>query len=291
MKLRGSGWFLVGVMYTGEQEMNDCLSALAAQRHGKWDLFTINFMDERSAHNELYKTFMKNSESYQYFLKVDADMVLNGPNTLSEIDKFLRSTPNVDHACFSVKDYMSQMAILGMHVFTRRAEWILPVEQLYPDKSPEIPGRKVDVWVAPAPIATHAAKPSSVQAFRYGSHRALKALNPSNVHMAAFQSAVLDRVIKHKNWSMDIALRYALLGAWHAWQGDIPASAVNTEYSLEQELIGRYKGLSVDGLDRLIPNAWEKAVWRRAMVYGWLSWARKVVGTTHRVLRGAWLKR
>lgn len=193
---------LVLTLYSGENELDQCIEALRNQtfRNIKHKIFRD--LPNLEAHRTLYETIMKHSREYDLFIKLDADMVLSNDSVISEISKLFSRDPNVDHAVFAVKDWYSRRNIMGMHVFSRRARWKSIGDRLFVDPNPDIPGSRKLVWDAPAPVAEHSPDPSIEEAYLFGAHRALKIVQP-------------DRSLKHVSQSQ---VQWELLQAvWSAY--------------------------------------------------------------------------
>lgn len=249
---------MIGTLYVGENELSQCESALQEQTYQHWEHIRFDDLPEMEAHEKLYNAFMVRRAEFDFFIKIDPDMVLQAPDTLARILEYLKKRPSLDHACFSVHDYMSNQAMLGLHVFTNRATWTTTKHRYYPDQLPEIPGKRLMVWTKPAPVAQHSPNPSLYQAFHFGAHRMLKALHPANSKLGSYQWDTIHRIAKHAEWNPDPRLRFALLGSWHVWNGDIGYNA-NEAIDLEKSnLFACYANLDESALEHALPKEWSK---------------------------------
>lgn len=248
---------LIGTLYVGENELAECQSSLYRQTFKNWDQFRIDYRSEEEAHSLLYERFMENREEYDFFIKLDPDMVLNRSTVLEEIIHYFCHRPSLDHACFSVYDYMSQQSIMGLHVFTNRVSW-RPIENsMYPDQAPDINGEKVLVWNSPAPVAMHAPNPTYYQAFHFGAHRMLKALNARGLSEACYHWDTVCKIHKHSKKSQDPRLLFALIGAWHVWKGDININAKEALDGEKRQIFDLYSDGDERRLYETIPKNWE----------------------------------
>ncbi len=85
--------------------------------------------------------------------------------------------PQADQINFAVQDVMSISNIMGFLTYSPRARWSLNSDEtLFVDDTPVIPGARLLVWSSPAPIALHSPSPHPCQAFHFGAHRMIKAL-------------------------------------------------------------------------------------------------------------------
>ena len=222
---------LILTLYGGENELDECVAALQSQTYHNWDHRIFRHLPNVEAHRRLYQTVMEERESYGLFIKLDADMVLKDPTSLERIVAYFAASSDLDHAVFSVSDFMTQEDILGLHVFSPRVSWAKLDEALFVDPDPDIPGRRCDVWEDPAPVALHAPNPGDAQAFHFGVQRALKAFQPGRIAAHLFQSrlqwAVLQRLARHYRRSGDPRLARALLGAELVRRGRIGEQAAD----------------------------------------------------------------
>jgi hypothetical protein len=208
---------LIGTLYVDEKERDSCERALAIQGYSSWNHRVFAGLENREAHRQLYQYFMDNRDKYELFIKLDADMVLRSPDSLALIVNEFENTDNLDHAVFHVKDWMSGLQIIGLHVFSNRVSWRLTDEQLFVDPDPVCPGIKKLVVDFPSPIADHSPDPSPFQAFRFGAHRASKILQSGRLWIdcaqADFQWQMLTNI--HDCWQREGDRRrvLALLGA------------------------------------------------------------------------------
>lgn len=261
---------LIGTLYTGEKELAASEAALASQSYMNWQRFRIDHKPEAMAHCELYRRFEAESGAFDLFLKIDADMILTDTNVLTRIVHYLGERSRVDHACFAVRDYMSSMLMMGLHVFTPRARWPTPAPKYHPDPNPAIPGMRLEVWDTPAPVAEHASDPSPYQAFHFGAHRTLKALHGRSASARRRQWDVLAHVARHAQRNSDPRLRLALLASWHMAQGDMSDHADDVINEDKQALFERYHNCTGLDLDDLLPANWTRELIARGKRKSWL---------------------
>jgi hypothetical protein len=67
---------LVGTLVTIENELSDCIAKVAAQTGITVEHFFIRDLADVDAHWTMYKTFMERAAHFDFFVKVDADMVI-----------------------------------------------------------------------------------------------------------------------------------------------------------------------------------------------------------------------
>ncbi|MGM0582456.1 MAG: hypothetical protein ACQETL_17390 [Bacteroidota bacterium] len=208
---------LVGTLYSGENEFEECKKSLENQTYTDWDHFILKNLPNKEAHDRLYKAFMDKSDEYDLFLKLDADMVFSKDNALQVIVDLFKKEPNLDHAVFKVKDWASGLMIIGQHVFSSRAKWEFNDEQLFVDHSPQIPGQKINFFGSPSPLVIHSPNPSPFQAFHFGVHRALKIVQHQKKKINLFrmltQWKLLKNIWRQFEKKKDVRRAYILSGA------------------------------------------------------------------------------
>jgi hypothetical protein len=226
---------LVLTLYSGEAEYGRCGESLEFQNYSPWEHRTFENLPNAEAHARLYGTIMAESQNYDLFLKLDADMVFSDSDVLSDLVQFFEDRPQLDHLVVVVNDWMTDSRIIGAHLFSSRVWWGRNAETLYVDPNPEFPGRKLVVDDPPRNLILHAGDPSPLQAFHFGAHRALQAsqvyrnLWDARPHNARIQWKYLDRVWRHFERSGDRRLGLAVLAADMVFRKELPATA--NEYS------------------------------------------------------------
>lgn len=170
---------LVGMMYSGENEYEEAKQALAQQSHQHYQLIEVKNIANKLAHDTLYDHFMAHAASYDYFLKLDADMVLAHDNVLAEMVETMVQAGSA-HLFAYVKDCPSGLMIPGIQMFKSDTRWLGSDEHLNVDYAPKLSGASImktdENWI------NHMPNPSNYQLFRYGIHKALKSLQPDRDH-------------------------------------------------------------------------------------------------------------
>jgi hypothetical protein len=165
---------LILLLSSGENELEDCKLSIKNQKNVDFDIFHIKDLPNKEAHLKLYKTIEENIDYYSIFVKVDADMVFLDDYKLYEIIKCFTKDDELDHIAFSVFDWYSQKAIIGMNAFSNRCFWPKFDDLLFVDPLPCYPGKSKIVWNSPAPVALHSPNPSIIESIQFGFHRGKK---------------------------------------------------------------------------------------------------------------------
>jgi hypothetical protein len=165
---------LVGTLYTIENEFQDCLASLERQTLRDFDHFVIQGMPNRQAHDQLYERFMNNAGEYDFFIKLDADMVIRSQHLLADIVTEFEQRPQIDLLTILVHDYFTDRLVEGLHTFRSHVRWQKRTDDVFTD-SHSIPRDRIFVDRDQlAPAAYHCPDPSDFQSFHYGLHRGVK---------------------------------------------------------------------------------------------------------------------
>jgi len=208
--------FLIGMLYSGENEYAESRRSLERQSLGDWELLQIENLPNKQAHDALYRAFMEKADRFRFFLKLDADTVFNSERSL-EILLSLLDVPERDLLVTDAHDWISDTPIpAGMQSYSSRVRWPVSPDLLMVDHTPVFPGHGHRQYLPPVPIAVHSPNPSSFQAFRYGVHRALKAIQPDrrrkDVRRAVLHWSVLKNIWRSYRAHGDARRLAALLG-------------------------------------------------------------------------------
>jgi hypothetical protein len=124
---------LVGVLHTIENEFEECLAAIRRQTHTAVDVFVIEKLRNREAHERLYRTFMERAGEFDVFVKVDADMVLCRDDFFAGVARVFRESPDVDRLYVAVDDFFTQKLIMGLNCYRNTVRWPSSSEDLFVD--------------------------------------------------------------------------------------------------------------------------------------------------------------
>lgn len=256
---------LILSLYAGEGQFESCCRMLQSQEYKNWTHTVIRDLPEREAHQRLYQTVMENRDEFDYFMKLDADMVFSRRSALREAIAYLGQRPGLDHVVFAVDDWMTQAPILGIHVFSNRVSWGAAPRALYPDPDPHRPGWRESVWGDPAPFIIHSPEPSPYQAFQFGIHRAFKAfsrkklISPMN---ALVQWRTLKRVWLHFTRSGDHRLGLAIFGAELVRRGVLEFSRSGFVCSEYERIFVDYEHMDSDHIRAALSPFWGQVLRR-----------------------------
>ena len=191
-------------MYSAENEFMESRNSALNQKYCRVEHYVIKDLNEFDAHNLLWKVLNSRSESYDLFVKLDADTILRRSNLFHTAHERLISR-NFDGIQLSLFDYYSQSSIYGLGIFLPKVRFMQSRSRLFADRAIDRHlfkiGQNLDIDFL-EDAGFHCRYPSAEQSYRYGLHRWKK---------GQFN---LIRLV-HKNWIIerDSARGWALIGA------------------------------------------------------------------------------
>ncbi len=221
---------LVGILHAGEFELPACVDSISVQKEIALEYFLISNKGNKQAHDELYSTFMSRSGEFDYFFKLDADMTLRSPHSLCALVSAMRSK-GAAHALSYVFDHPSSLAIPGVQIFRSDSRWEGSDEQLNVDYPPRLTGESMLI-IDPIYV-DHMSSPSHYQLFRYGIHKALKAIQhgrgaKKSVQKGLLHSAIINGMARNfVSGRQDLV--WALIGARLVFDGGLPSEGYHSD--------------------------------------------------------------
>lgn len=219
---------IVGILFSGENELESCLASLGRQVYQKIDHFVISNLPNIEAHETLFNRFMQVSSEYELFFKLDADMEIKDPNLLANVVEFFQKNPNIDRYTVPVFDCMTDRLVNGANFFRNNAKWTAVEDNVFTDRCCSVPLDRVYVdYNINEKTILHCPNPSLFQAFHFGVHKGVK-----------FNASVKrwDKVERWQDidlvWEMlkkygDKKFGFAALGGELALRGDFNINHVN----------------------------------------------------------------
>jgi hypothetical protein len=221
---------LVGVLHSGEAEFPLCLKSVDSQRGVDIETIAISGRPNKAAHDELYGTFMSRASACDYFFKLDADMTLRTPESLFSLISLVQKR-GAAHGLSYVFDYPSSLAIPGVQLFRSDSKWEGSEEQLNVDYPPRLCGESMLI-VDPI-FVDHMLSPSQYQLFRYGIHKALKAIQHGrgpnkSVQKGLLHSSIINGIARNfLSGRQDLV--WALIGARLVFDGGLPSEGYHSD--------------------------------------------------------------
>jgi len=263
--------FLVLTLYSGENELDACRDSVAAQTGVDATHEVFSGYSNIDAHRALYRKIMDHVLDYDLFLKLDADMVLKRPTALREVAKYFDQRPDLDQMVAMVDDHYTGSRIYGVHTFSPRVRWNLDLpDKLFVDPDPEYDGKLIRNPPEIPVFVDHAPDPSAYQAFHFGYHRMLKALQPGRKHKsgvhAQYQISVLQRVENQYYETGSGKLGLTVLAADLVRKGQLFGQTGDKRDSEVENAFEKAKGLGEQEVRRII----SKSRLTRRIAYWWL---------------------
>lgn len=221
---------LTGILHSDESEFAQCKSSLGYQIGVEIESFVLSGLSNKVAHDELYSTFMSRAAEFDYFFKLDADMTLRSPDSLRLLVDIV-SRNRAAHALSYVYDGPSGLAIPGVQLFRSDSRWEGSDEQLNVDYPPRLMGESVLV-VDPI-FVDHMSSPSTYQLFRYGIHKALKAIQhgrgaKKSINKGLLHSAIINGMARNYFGGRS-ELVWALVGARLVFEDGVPGEGYHSD--------------------------------------------------------------
>lgn len=266
---------LVLTLYSGENEFDLCKASVSEQKDVSVEHVTFENLPNAEAHRRLYSEIMARASDFDLFVKLDADMVISRPTALSEISTYFASRPTLDHLVVEVNDHFSGKRIAGVHTFSPRVRWNLEKgDALFVDPRPRCRGTRANFPPEIPVFVDHAPKPSRYQAFHFGFHRALKALQRERQGQrplqAIYQIDVLRDVDRHYRRSGRDVLAYAVIGARMVWSGELSGHSGDKKDPDVERAFDRLAALdpvAVQALARKGRLGWYASMWRARLYF------------------------
>ncbi|MEL7357652.1 MAG: hypothetical protein AAFN40_13920 [Cyanobacteria bacterium J06560_6] len=242
---------LVGVMYCIENEFLECIQSIQNQSYKDFEYFVLENLSNKDAHEQLYQTFMREAESYDLFVKVDADMVIARDSFFQEVVNYFSTFSDVDDLQIAVHDFFTDRLVYGLHVYSRRMKWEEDKEQIFVDwpERKNMPIKRVNDRANLAPAAFHCPNPSRFQAFHFGVHKAVKIMQHECQDFRYYASIVhWDNLICLKNNFLsdrDILLAFSILGAWESLVSKFASSEINFDSTKVKNAFQKWNSLPV----------------------------------------------
>ena len=240
---------LVGTLYSGENELEECLKSIHAQRYTNYDHILIENLPELEAHYQLYKTFLDHTQEYELLVKVDADTVLISEHLFDRIIDRFSSEPSLEVLSIGLHDFYTDTIINGLQISRNTVRWDFSKNSIFTDIPILDPKSYVFDTAVLSPAGEHSPNPSIPQAFHYGVHRGIKSIQKihSTTHWANMQ-----KVWHHFLQTRDVRLGFAVLGAELVYAGTFNRKDQDYTTPLMGEVLCTYKGMDAKQLEREI---------------------------------------
>lgn len=239
----------VGVLYSGENEYDECLASIKAQTYTNYDLFVYEHLPKLEAHRTLYHAFLDRRDEYDLLIKIDADMVLTSALLFERIvGKFTQNTW-MDVLEITITDFFSDGYINGLNSYRNTINWVLDPENVNADTVIVEKERYMFDDKELAPAAFHCKNPSKYQAFHYGVHRGIKSLAPKH---STTHWALLEKTWDNFLHTNDERIGLAILGAELVYAGQFTKDDVDYSNTRMKSILEKYQSMDSAAIKREI---------------------------------------
>lgn len=221
---------LVGTLHTMENEFEMCKQSVFRQQGVQWSHFVLSNHSDKEGHEALYGHFMAMRSQYDYFVKLDADMVLRKDTVIRDAVLKLNALQEADLLVVGVHDFFLDATISGLHVYRSSVEWPSYQDSVFTDQPPMDDSRIHHCPAEMSPCVTHCENPNILQCYRWGMHRAIKliaALGRQDLRRAKGHLRLLGMLSKRLISVHDQRLALACSGAVDTLRGQWGLDALN----------------------------------------------------------------
>jgi len=237
----------VGTLYSGENEFDECVDSIKKQSYSNFDHFIYKNLPKREAHATLYNAFTENNNKYDLLIKIDADMVLTSDMLFEKIVQKFFQNDWMDVLSIAIYDFFSNQLINGLNTYRNHIRWFFNKTSLNADISDVSTDRYFYDKRELAPAAIHCKNPSMYQAFHYGVHRGLKAMQPKG---GSLHWASMERTWKNFQQLKDVRIGLASLGAELAYSGEFGIEDLDYTNLRMKDILEKYLPLDVVRVER-----------------------------------------
>lgn len=166
----------VGTMHSQEAEFEESRKSIFNQKDVEIFHFIVDSLPEYEAHNALWNAWNDAKKSYDIFIKVDADTIVNDPLKFFAISEEFKKNERLTGIQIPLHDYFMNGPVLGLNCFSNKVVFTPAKSRLHADHADS--GHDVvyrnEAVAHLAPAGKHCAYPTDRQAFHYGLHRMKK---------------------------------------------------------------------------------------------------------------------
>lgn len=209
-------------LFCGENEFDKCVEMVGRQVcNFYFEQVFIKNKGNLEAHTELYQMIMDEADSFDFFVKLDADMIFKSESSLESLIQIAISS-KADIFSIPVHDYMTNSMIWGLNVYRAGVRWHLGTDNLFTDQqllAGEFVISKRNLSLDES-LVSHAEDPSDFQAFVFGIHRATKVTQSGGskylIGHAWGQISTIFKVLRAFNLFGDNKRAFAVIGSYYA---------------------------------------------------------------------------
>jgi hypothetical protein len=164
---------LIHTLNSGEAALPVLVRQLASQSFRDFEHEVVSGLSNREAQTVQYSAFMQRADSYDLFMKLDADMTFRSDTSLAAAVRATDDHPDVQHFVFPLWDCFTEAETLGVHIYRSGVRWGDFRDDLFVDADP-VNARQL-IWDGPpVPFVNHGEVVSDFECFSFGVHKFLK---------------------------------------------------------------------------------------------------------------------
>lgn len=247
---------LVGTLYSGENEYDECVNSIKKQKGVKYEHFVVRNLPNKIAHEALYNRFMDHSNEFDIFIKVDADMIIEDEELFLKIVSKFQANPHLKDLEIAVHDFFSDQLIYGMHAYRNNVKWYQSKEDLFVDYNSIGSDQHIRDDKELAPAALHCKNPSLFHSFHFGIHRALKVIQSGRASVSKvasrFHWQILEKTRTNFLRTRDKRYGFATLGAAIVFRGGIKVEDLDYTNPKPHRIFEKYKTHDEKKLERAV---------------------------------------
>jgi hypothetical protein len=239
----------VGILYSGENEYDECKTSIETQSYFNYDLYCYEFLPKLDAHRTLYHDFLNQRNNFDILIKIDADMVLTSDLLFEKIIQKFNQNNWMDVLGIAILDFFSGGYINGLNSYRNTVKWELDPGNVNADKVIVEKDHYFFDEKELAPAAYHCKNPSKLQAFHFGVHRAIKVFAPKH---GTTHFALLEKTWKNFLHTKDVRIGLAVLGAELVYAGQFNKEDVDYTNPKVRNVLEDYQDMSSDRINKEI---------------------------------------
>lgn len=239
----------VGVLFSGENEYDECLNSIQDQTYQNFDLHAFEYLPKLEAHSRLYHSFLDQKDRYDLLIKIDADMVLTRPELFQQIVNKFDQNPGMDVLGIAILDFFSGVYINGLNSYRNTVSWELDPGNVNADVVVVDNEKYFFDQSELAPAAFHCKNPSKLQAFHFGVHRGVKVFAPKH---STSHWQLLEKTWQNFLRTSDARIGLAVLGAELVYAGKFTKDDVDYTNPKVEKVLEKYTDMNSSDIKREI---------------------------------------
>jgi hypothetical protein len=247
---------LVGILYNNEPQFDHCIQSIKMQDYkSEVRYFVLKGLSKNEAHDKLYSHFMNNSDKFDLFIKLDADMIIKKSDFFNFISNLFISDTKLDWVRILLFDFFLQENISGLNIYRNSVKWSLNKDNYFTDRTLDTATVRKDLGINPKiQWLTHCENASLYQHFNFGFHRAIKLFQfDSKIRIYSYMHwnvfVKIYRLYKLNKDSNSLLILSALV---YVYKYEITGDAINETSNLKHEAFNYLTKLSEKDLRKFV---------------------------------------